>query len=389
MDWLNRERLTVYPRIFITLYIFVALALVLSAVKSPTGLTDFLDRPLGADFSQFWVASSLALAGDPGEVYDFPKFLAAQEAFFQVKFPFPWVYPPTGLLLVLPLALLPYLASLGVWLAATITPYLAVLRRLAPHPLVIPLALAYPGTFQNLFHGQNGFLTTALIGWGLFLVDHSPLAGGLLLGLASFKPHLMILIPLALIAGRRWQALGALLASVLVFGGISFLVLGGNVWLAFWQNALLPMQLVEQGQMPVHKMITPLAAVLMAGGRLPLALAVQACVMAGVAWGVVWIWRRNTPLALRGSLLVTGILLFTPHAFPYDLALLALPLAWLGWQGQRQGFLPGEQGLLLLIWILPFLVLAAAAVGVQIAPLILLTLFILLLKKGRMASRTA
>ncbi|MFW6123132.1 MAG: DUF2029 domain-containing protein, partial [Thermodesulfobacteriota bacterium] len=118
MEWLNRGRLTVYPRIFMALYLLFCLALVYSAARSPTGLTDFLDRPLGTDFSQFWVASSLTLTGEPAEVYNFPRFLAAQEAFFHVDFPFPWVYPPTGLLLVLPLALVPYLPSLALWLAA-------------------------------------------------------------------------------------------------------------------------------------------------------------------------------------------------------------------------------------------------------------------------------
>ncbi len=150
----------------------------------------------------------------PPTVYNLPKFIEVQKAIFKVSFLFPWVYPPTYLLVVYPLALLPYLASLAIWLAVTISPYLLVLRRIAPHPLTIWLALAYPGTFENFFHGQNGFLTTALIGWGLLLLDHSPLVGGFLLGLVSFKPHLMVLVPLALLAGRRWKALAALLASV-------------------------------------------------------------------------------------------------------------------------------------------------------------------------------
>jgi alpha-1,2-mannosyltransferase len=68
LEWLNQERLTVYPRIFLALYLLFCLALVFSALRSPGGLTDFLDRPLGTDFSQFWVASSVALTGDPAEV---------------------------------------------------------------------------------------------------------------------------------------------------------------------------------------------------------------------------------------------------------------------------------------------------------------------------------
>jgi hypothetical protein len=160
--WLNRERLTVYPRIILAGYILFGAGLVLSAAYSSTGLRDFLDNPLGADFSHYWLASSLAQAGHPLTVYQAPEFIAAQEAFFKVAYPVPWLYPPTFLLMVYPLAFLPYLASLCVWLAATLTAFLMVLRRIAPHPLTVWLALAFPGTFQNFFHGQNVLLINRL-----------------------------------------------------------------------------------------------------------------------------------------------------------------------------------------------------------------------------------
>jgi hypothetical protein len=154
--FLNRERLTVYPRIILVGYILCSVGLVLSAAYSKTGLTDFLDRPLGADFSHYWIASSLAQAGHPLTVYQAPKFIAALEAFFKVAYPVPWFYPPTFLLIIYPLAFLPYLVSLVLWLTATLTAFLAVLRRIAPHPLTLWLALAFPGTFQNFFHGLGG-----------------------------------------------------------------------------------------------------------------------------------------------------------------------------------------------------------------------------------------
>jgi len=172
--WLNRERLTIYPRIILVGYILCGAGLVLSAAYSKTGLTDFLDRPLGADFSHYWIASALAQAGHPLTVYQAPEFIAAIEAFFKVAYPVPWFYPPTFLLMVYPLAFLPYLVSLGLWLAATLTAFLTVVRRIAPHPLTPWLALAFPGTFQNFFNGQNGFLSTALLGGGLYLLNQSP-----------------------------------------------------------------------------------------------------------------------------------------------------------------------------------------------------------------------
>ena len=84
--------------------------------------------------------------------------------------------------MILPLALLPYLASLVAWLLVTLSNYLLVIRRIAPHPLTPWLALAFPGTFQNFIQGQNGFLSAALLGGGLVILDRFPLTGGMLLG---------------------------------------------------------------------------------------------------------------------------------------------------------------------------------------------------------------
>jgi hypothetical protein len=383
LELLNRERLTNYPIIFLIFYGLVGAVLVISAVTSRQG-ADLWGRPLGADFSHYWLASSMVLAGDPAGVYNYPKFMAAEVAFFKVHFIMPWLYPPTFLLIISPLALLPYLPSLVVWLGLTLAGYLVIIRRIAPHHSTLLLSLAFPGTFQNFFHGQNGFLSAILLGGGLLLLENYPVAGGVLLGLASYKPHLVPLIPIALIAGRRWRALSAMLISALMLSLLSLLVLGPGVWIGFWKNLSLPMQLLSDGRLPVNKMVTMFAGALLAGSGLTLAYICQAGLMVGVAAAVFWIWRRETSLTWRASALVLGILLFTPYEFSYDLAILALPLAWLGWEGFNQGCTPGEQVLLLLGWLTPLLAPILGMVKVQLAPLILLGLFVLVLKRCKM-----
>jgi hypothetical protein len=381
--WLNRERVTVYPRIFLVFYILVGVALVLSAVYSKTGLTDFLDRPLGADFSHYWLASALAQAGQPLTVYHAPEFIAAQAAFFKVKFPLAWFYPPTFLLMVYPLAFLPYLVSLSLWLTTTLAAYLMVLRRIAPHPLTPWLALAFPGTFQNFFHGQNGFLTTALLGGGLFLLNQSPWVAGFLLGLVSYKPHLFALVPVALIAARRWRALLAAMSTAMVLALASFLLLGQGVWVAFWNNLALPLSMAREGLLPINKMVTVFAALSQAGVGFSPAMIIQMVVMAAVAAGVFYVWQGRISFAGKAATLVLGTLLFTPYAFSYDLALLALPLAWLGWEGYNAGWLPGEPALLCLGWVLPLAASVFALIGYQVTPLILAALMILVVMRGK------
>ena len=115
-----------------------------------------------------------------------------------------WYYPPTFLLIVLPLALVPYLWALAGWTLATLAAYLSVLRKIAPSEETVWLTLAFPGAWINLINGQNGFLTAALLGGGLVYPEQQPVLAGFLFGLLVIKPHLGIFVPLALVVSRRW-----------------------------------------------------------------------------------------------------------------------------------------------------------------------------------------
>jgi hypothetical protein len=382
MNWLQK-RLVSYPRIIITLYVVAVLTLIISAILSPSGLIDYMNRPLGSDFSHYWVASSLSLAGDPGAVYNFPKFFEAMQAAFKVQVPYAWFYPPTFLLVVYPFAYLPYPAALGAWLGITLAGYLIILRRSAPYPRTIWLALAFPGTFENFIHGQNGFLSAILVGGGLLYVDRYPVLGGFLLGLVSYKPQFIPLIPLALLAGRRWRALLATGGGVLALAAASYLVFGKEVWVAFIHNMSLPMQLLEDRSIPVSKMVTIFTAAFSYGVGFRVAWLLQGIVSLAVAGLVAFLWHKETSLPLRASALVLGMLVVTPYAFPYDLALLALPLAWLGWEGYTSGWLPGETLLLAIGWISPIVVVMLNFVGLHITPLILLALLWLVLRRSQ------
>ena len=115
----------------------------------------------------------------------------------------------------------------------TLAGYLLIVRRIAPHHLIIWWALAFPGAFQNFGYGQNGFLSVILLGGGLLLLESNPFLGGLLLGLFSYKPHLAVLVPLALLAGRRWRALAGLLTGALGLALASLWVFGPDIWRVF------------------------------------------------------------------------------------------------------------------------------------------------------------
>ena len=376
--WVKDRLLVVFPPLCLALYLAVWGHWVMASYAPHTG------RPLGMDFSYCWSAASLALGGEPGAVYDYSRLAAVEWAYFGVKAILPWLYPPTFLLLLLPFGLLPYNAALAVWLGTTLSGYLFIIRRIAPHPRVTWLALAFPGIFMNLFYGQNGCLSGIFLGGGLILLDRAPWAAGLLLALLTYKPHLAVLVPLALVAGRRWRALGAMLAWTAALILAATLALGTQVWVAFISHIFTAVKTLEAGGGKLFFIMSSVfSGVLLRGGSPFSAGLLQGATMLIAAALVVWVWRRKTAPAIGNATLVLGILLFVPYSFVYDLALLALPLAWLGWDGYTRGWLPGEKTCLLLGWFTPVVApLLAQAAAVQIAPLILGVLMCLALRRA-------
>ena len=106
--WLTVSRLTVYPRIFLTVFILSASSWMLLS-------QDMLDpqgKPIGYDFLTFWSASKLSLSGDPAAAFDMEKLFEVEQATVPgIDKPFLWHYPPTFQLVTLPLALVSILKT--------------------------------------------------------------------------------------------------------------------------------------------------------------------------------------------------------------------------------------------------------------------------------------
>ena len=266
-----------------------------------------------------------------------------------------------------------------------------MLSRISTHPIFLPLCLTFTGVGENIIFGQNGFLSGTLLGGGLLLMERSPLAAGCLFGLLSYKPHMVILIIPALIFGRYWKVLTVTLATALLLILLSIMAFGYQIWPEYFKVMAFPLHELETGSASWSIMPTFFAAVLSAGFGVKSAFLVQGAVMLAVAAGVAWVWSQKTSLPKRGAVLVLGTLLFTPYAFVYDLAILALPLAWLWEDGRRRGRWPGELLLLWLGWLTP----GAAPLlwngikvfkgHLQIGPIILAALFLLALLKTKKA----
>jgi hypothetical protein len=391
LNWHDGEKVTVIvgsilAGIFLVIYIHLVPVLWdFSTLRTSTGL------PLAGDFSNFWAASKLALMGKPALAYNIKALhgLELQRLNAQHRYMVGFYYPPFFLMMLLPFGLMPYVLSLSVWLVITLFLYMIVLSKISPRKILIPIILLFPGIFENFLFGQNAFLSGFMLGAGLLILDDLPIISGCLFGLLCYKPQFFIIVLFALFVGRYWMALTAsILTSLsLLFG--TLIIFGYNIWLTYFKVMFLPMESLKIGLAPWSIMPTFFAATLSVGFNVMAAYIVQGTVMLLVIGGVAWTWIKKNNLAVRGAVLILGLLLFTPYAFIYELALLALPLCWLWEDGRVRGRLPGELFLLLCGWLMPFTVeiiwnkVNFLDGKLQIGPVVLLTLFLFVLIKER------
>ena len=361
------------------LVLFYLLILGYSFIKSPD-LASFF----GHDFLTFWAASYLTLSGDPVAPFDALQLLrAAQLALPDFDRPLLWHYPPTFQLIVLPLALLPYVPASIAWLVTTFLAYLAAMRRLVSHRDLLLLAAAFPAAVVNLRIGQNGFLSAALFAGGIALLRTRPVVAGVLFGLLSYKPHLGLLIPIALLCARQWTALFAAAMTVIAFAATSVAVLGLDTWLAFL-NALTQVgERLDDGIVKWRMMPSVYVGMRVSGFGTAPAYAAHLAVAAFATIAVLWAWLRRVPFELAAAVLVSATVLVPPYIFDYDLTLLAIPIMVLATDGARRGWLKGERAILVVAWFSPILhTLNLQEYGVSLAPLCLIALLVIVLRRA-------
>ena len=370
--WLTPQRIVIYPTLIIVAYL-ILFWLLLHELR---GLLDKDGRPLFNDFLAFWTASWLALAGDPLAVFDPIRMVAAE----RIVLPgsdakLYWHYPPSFLLIVLPLSLLPYPVAWCAWMMPALGAYLWTIWRLAPRPATVLVTLAFTGTLINFVGGQNGFLSAFLLGGAVLSLQSRPITAGVLFGLLTYKPQLALLVPIALIWGRQWTALVSAGLSAAALAILSGFVFGWSLWGAFLSNLSFATHLLDAGRLPWPQIPTVYVSARSLGLDRPVAYAVHGAVAIVVAGVVAWAHRRAT-LRRASAVLVSGSALIPPYLFDYDLVILAVPMAILAWDAIETRWLKGEREILAIAWITPRMIqFSGSYLDIQIAPLVTIALF--------------
>lgn len=386
-DWLTAERVRGYSVILLV----IAMLGLIGWIAMADGLIDRNGKPIGTDFSNVYAAGVLTLEGKPAAPYDPALQHAAEKRVFNradVPF-FGWHYPPFFLLAAAALATLPYAAALFAWMTLTIPLYLASVCAICAGPAfslrdTLLVAAAFPAVFVNLGHGQNGFLTTALLGGALVLLDRKPIIAGAMIGLLAYKPQFGVLIPLVLLVTWRWRVIAAAIVTIATLSLVTTALFGMSIWHAFAASAEYSRVIVlEAGATGWEKIQSIFSAVRALGGSIQLAYAAQGVLMLALAASLVWLWRSRAAYDLKAAALALACLLATPYVLDYDLAVLAIAIAFLAKHGFTHGFRAYEVTLLAIAWAMPLL--ARTVMSMTTVPfglIVLLALYGLTLRRA-------
>jgi len=397
-DWLTRERI----RLVATALVIASAAGFLFLVVTAHGVIDRQGRPLGTDFSNVYAAGTYVLAGNPQAPFDPPQQFAREQALFGQSTQFyGWHYPPFFLFVAAALAFMPYGLALAAWQAVTLGLYLLAIRAIVTIPLAPPaaatspsrgeakydwllLALAFPAVLINAGHGQNGFLTAALLGGALVVLDRRPVVAGILLGLLVYKPQYGLMLPLVLAASGRWRCFGAAAATVVVLTVATTLVFGASVWHAFFVFSEFTRTVVlEQGNTGWYKIQSVFAWARMWGSPIALAYALQGGISVAVAAALVWLWRSAAGYPLKAAALCLATILATPYSFDYDMMVLAPAIAFVAVDGIRRGFGVWEKTMLAALWLVPLVARSVAeATLIPLGVPAMLAVFVMIMRRA-------
>ena len=307
-------------------------------------LLDAGGRPVANDFVDVYAAGRLALDGDAAAAYDWPTHKQAEVRAIGHDFAdyYGWHYPPTFFFAAAALASLPFVVAALASLIATLAAYVAAMAGILGRTGIF-VALGFPAALWNVTAGQNGFLTAALVGGTLGLLERRPALAGVCLGLLTYKPQFGLLFPLVLIADRRWRTIAVAAAVALTLAALSWLAFGAASWLAFahW----LPItshEILGEGRADFGRLQSLFGLVRAHGGSEPMAWTVQAIGSIAVAVGVTLLWRSRAPFDLKAAALAAGTLAVTPYVYMYDLVVLAVAVAFLLRYALERGFWASE-----------------------------------------------
>jgi alpha-1,2-mannosyltransferase len=327
---------------------------------------------IGRDFLNTWMGGRSAFSGGPAAWFDAPVYNKFLREFMGVPYvhDYFWSYPPHILLFIWPFGLLPYFPAFLLWTFLGLAVFLYAAAGCGVERKHLLFVAVAPAVAINVFIGQNGFFTAALLIGGLSNLDRRPILAGVLFGILSVKPQLGLLLPLVLALHGRWRTIAAAAATVIALVAVTALIWGPDIWTAYLAKVLPQQHRLQEHQ---HGLLFRMIPSIFYGARvmgLPVgvAWAMQAIVSAVGLAAVIWTyWRRRDP-GLSVALLITAIFIISPYSLSYDLVVLGWVVALLR---QREDMQPADHYLLMAVWAMPAAMLLNTELKIPTAAIVL------------------
>jgi hypothetical protein len=200
-----------------------------------------------------------------------------------------------------------------------------------------------------------------------------------------YKPHLALMLPFALFAGRRWLVAFVTGATAALLVAMSVAFYGADVWLQYQNNiSVLRAVILEDGTGVSHRMVSVFVFARYLGAGVAVSYGCQVAAALVAAVFVARSWWRDEPAHIRNAVLLVGASLATPYRQDYDLVFGAFVVVWL-LRAERDSqispqYIRGANGAILLLPLMNALV--AKSVGITLGPLVFLPVFALLICLG-------
>ena len=310
---------------------------------------------LDVDFSVFWAAGRLGLAGDWATAYDMETLYAVRDM-PPGGLPPPnwntWAYPPPYHVLMAPFGALPFSAGMIAFNAASLA--LAAWALHGPRQGVAwgtVLVLASPACLLVVMLGHNTLLAlAALVGGIEALRQRREGLAGLLFALLVMKPQLGLLVPVILIAGGHWRALLVAPAGAVVICAASAGIVGLGTWRTYLATAEEIGAQFGAGLFPEQLFITWYRLLQVLGLPRPDALWMQGVIGVAIAAALFYVWRIRAAFDLKAAAVLAGVTLATPYAHHYELLIPCGALLYAARAGIVRGAVLVLAGA---VWLLP------------------------------------
>lgn len=296
------------------------------------------DGPFGKDFTIFLTGAHILTSGQGAELYDLSVQTKVQTGLAgNIRFEggvLPFNYPPYIAMLFSPLTFFGPAEAYYIWVAVQWAVVLALafsIRRyfhnrhgMAATPIVMTMFSFVP-VFEALLMGQMSLILLSLWWWAFVSWRHERWGQlGVAIALSAFKPQLVVLLVAGLVAQKRWKVLGYTTIMQAVLWGVSILLTGPQTLLSYIHILQISSSSIDTLGF-FGKDMTNLRGLLTVSGVGP-ELSIQ---LAMFFWALsvgaaIWLWRRPWPIATRFGLTVVLSVLFSPHLYTHDAALLVL-----------------------------------------------------------------